>query len=224
MSSATTISRVSSLLSHVAKVSPVAASRIVVGRVDAQGHVQAIAHGHEASQQVGRSALQAEVLAGPLGNIALPEDGAVESVAGDETPVRRQLDRRPRAFVQNVEQAAVGGYQRSHAGHVVVMPRPARTAEPLQPLGRRDQRVVAGGIAVGTMEVMRPVVHLLRPGLDRLLPLTVTLLQHDTAGRATTRSNSSMEACPASSATMRFTKLSTYGSRCPSQRSTVTAP
>ena len=50
------------------------------------------------------------------------------------------------------------------------MPRPARAAEPLQMLRRTDDVVVGHGIAAGIVQIVRPLVDVLRARLDRLLP------------------------------------------------------
>ena len=96
-----------------------------VGGVERPGtglRADAIADRHESAKQVRGPTLQAEILAGPIGNVAIPQNDPIEGVASDETPLRRQLDRCPRPFVQNVEQSPVRGHQRGHACHVIVVP------------------------------------------------------------------------------------------------------
>ena len=55
------------------------------------------------------------------------------------------------------------------AGHVVVVPRPGRTAGPLQVPRRADLRVVGHGIVARIVQVVRPLVDLPRTRLHDLL-------------------------------------------------------
>jgi len=134
-------------------------------RVDTKRDVHAIALGDQSPQEVGRAALE-RVLGGvPPLDPALPEDGSVEGVAGNEPPLGRKLDGGGESLVENVEQPALGRDEGRHAGHVIVVTGPARVTHPLQPRRGADQRVVGYRVAVGPVQVMRPFVYLPRPGL-----------------------------------------------------------
>ena len=128
---------------------------------------------------MGRTALERILPRVPLVDVTFPEDRSIESVAGDQPPGGRQLDRRSRPFVQNVEQPAAGGHARSHAGHVIVMAGPAGAADPTQLRGRADHVVLRHGIAVGIVKVMCPLVHLRRPRLAQGFRFQVSGFRRD---------------------------------------------
>ena len=143
--------------------------------VQAQCDVHALAHRHQAPRQDGRTALEALEVIEPVVERALPQDRAVERVAGDELPLGRQEDRDARAFVDDVEHPPAGGDDGAERRHVIVMARPRRRTDPLHTLGRGDHRVVRHGVARRVVHVMRPLVDLLRAGLDRFRPLAAAL-------------------------------------------------
>ena len=153
------------------------------GGVDPERDVDALAHRDQSAEQVRGPALQRIVARVPAVDLALPEDSAVKRVARDEPPLFRQLDRRGRPFVEDVEQAPARGDERRHARHVVVVPRPPGRADPLQPLRRPHDRVLRDGVAVRPVEVVRPLVDVSRTRLHGLPPLSVCLDVGNALGR-----------------------------------------
>ena len=102
----------------------------------------------------------------PILQRLLPEDRAVEAVAGDQRPVGRQEDVVAQSFVDDVEDPAAGGDHGVHAGHEVVVAQPLGLADPLDPARRTDHRVAADHRALRVVMEVRPLVDLLGPGLD----------------------------------------------------------
>ena len=118
----------------------------------------------------------------PFRQFVFPEDRSVKGVSRDQEPFRRELNRIPRAIVQDVEDPSVRRDERIEARRVLVTPRPARAADPLHPPGRTDHRIMGYGIATGVVEIMRPFVDLLRTRLANRLPYSGLLDIGDTVG------------------------------------------
>ena len=116
----------------------------------------------------------------PFRNVSLPENSSVEGISCNQLPLRWQLDRNSTSLIHDVEHATIRGHEGAHAGHAVMMARPLWTADPLQMARRIDDIIMRDGIATGIMQVMRPLVDIVRTGLDSLLPLTTCIsLQYD---------------------------------------------
>ena len=154
------------------------ARRRVDGRqrpVEAQRNVDRIPRGHQPPREVRGPALEWVHVRVPVAHVALPENGPVEGIPREEQPVRGELNRRPRALVHDVEDPVPGGHQRAHAGHAVMVSRPARAAHPLQLPGRRDHGVGRDRVTVRPVQEVGPLVDLLGPRLDGLRPLAAPL-------------------------------------------------
>ena len=144
-------------------------------RVEPERDVDAVAQADQATRHVGRAALEPPEVRVPHRDRTLPQDRAVERIAGDQRPLARQADRRRGAFVDDVEDAPAAGDQRRHAGHVVMVAAPARAAHPLHPSRRADDRILRHRVAAGVVPVVRPLVNLFGARLDRLGPLAALL-------------------------------------------------
>ena len=110
--------RVEDLLGRLALV--VGAERLARGRVEGdqrlvepERRVDDVTDRHQAPRQERRAGLQRPKVCVPQRDVALPEDRAVERVAGDQLPFGRQLDRRPRSLVEDVEHPAAGRNHRA---------------------------------------------------------------------------------------------------------------
>ncbi len=142
----------------------------------------------------------------PAADGHFPQQRAVERVAGDQKPLVRQrvLARQAdRSLVDDGEQAALGGHQRADAGIRLVAPQPPRTALPLQMLGRTDHAILGDRIAVGPVQVVRPLVDAVRPGLAPAAPgivglgrLKLPLAAHAQTRTPRLRQRSAVGRCP----------------------------
>ena len=137
----------------------------------AESDVHRVVNGDQATRRLGRTALERPQLVRPLRDLLLPQHHAVEGVAGHDVPVRIPEDRSTRASVDNIEDLAPRAHDGWDARSPVVMTRIPRTSLPLQmPDGGGDGGVLAHRVVVRPAQVVRPVVQLLREGLDRPLP------------------------------------------------------
>ena len=150
---------------------------------DPESHVDDVLCRDESSGELSRTALQRPEVVMPGGDRFFPEDRSVKRVAANEHPFRRHLNRNARAFVHDVKQPAGRRDEGAHAGHAVVVARPARAAQPLQMLRRPDDRVVSDRVPAGVVQKMSPVVDLFRARLDDLLPAVAGLRQCDSLRR-----------------------------------------
>ena len=95
----------------------VCAERLASGRiqgrnrfVEPEGDVDTITNGDQPPRNQCRATLQHPKLCMPGLELALPEDRAVERVAGDQREVRGQLDLLSGTFVEDVEHSSARGY------------------------------------------------------------------------------------------------------------------
>ena len=109
----------------------------------------------------------------PFRYVSLPENGSVEGISCNQLPFRGQLDGNPTSLVHNVEHSAIRGDEGAHAGHAVMMARPSWTTDPLQVSRRIDDIIVSNSIASRVMQVMRPLVDVVRTRLNSPLPIAV---------------------------------------------------
>ena len=151
--------------------------------IDTQRYVYAIAHRHQSPRQLCRTALQGPQVAVPFAHRLFPQHHAVERVARHQSPARGQLDGHPRTLVHDIKHAAIGGDQRAHAGHAVVMSRPTWAPLPLQVPRWAHLRVVRHCVAALVMQKMGPVINVVRAGFHRLLPVTALLHVRHALGR-----------------------------------------
>ena len=126
---------------------------------DAHRHENPLAVRDEAARQRGRPRLQRPEVRAPLLDRLLPENRSVEGVAGDEVELRGQEDADARTLVHDVEKTSLRRDLRAEGRHAVVVARPARTAEPLEPFRGTDLAVLRGGVALRVVIVVRPLVH-----------------------------------------------------------------
>ena len=103
----------------------------------------------------------------PLLDRPLPENGAVERIAREQRPLRRHLDGPARTEVHDVEDPAAGRDHRAQSGQVVVMAQVIRRTDPLIMLRRPDHGVLRDRVVIRAVQVVRPVVDLLRPRLHQ---------------------------------------------------------
>ncbi len=122
----------------------------------------------------------------PQHDLPFPQQRTVKRVARDQPPFRRRENGCPRGLVKNVEQASVRGHNRAHARHVVMLPRVARPADPLVPVRRLDHAVVRHGVITGIVQVMRPLIYLIRPRFHFLRPLASRSSVNHAVGRQDT--------------------------------------
>ncbi|OQB80943.1 MAG: hypothetical protein BWX88_04426 [Planctomycetes bacterium ADurb.Bin126] len=151
-------------------------------RLQVQGRVDAISHGDQPPHQVGRAALERPLPGVPGVHLSLPQEGAVESVSGDQPPLRGKLDGGGGALVEDVEQPAARRDQRGHRGHVVVMACPGRSGHPLQAARRADAFVSGHRVAARVVEVVRPLVDVARARLEGPLPGLALARQQNALG------------------------------------------
>ena len=93
------------------------------------------------------------------------EELAIEAVARMNHPAiaHATVDHAPNPVVVNQEDPPAGRDHRAGARHVVVLPRVARAAHPLQVSQRCDLLVVGHRIVGGVVQVVRPFVDIFRP-------------------------------------------------------------
>ena len=106
----------------------------------------------------------------PRGDLALPQQHAVEGVARHEPPLRGPVHQRRVPLVEDVEETPCARGHGAHARQGVVVAGPLRSRHPLDPARRADPLVLRHGIARGVVQEVRPFVDVSRPGLHRLLP------------------------------------------------------
>jgi len=137
---------------------------------DARGQIDAVAHGHQSAREPARAGLEREEMVPPVPQGPLPQDDAVEGVAGGQVVFGGELDRLHEPLVHYVEDPARGRDHCGHARGVFVAAGPEGAAGPTQAAGVAGHRVVRDGRALGVVEVVGPLVEFLRPGLDQFLP------------------------------------------------------
>jgi len=145
--------------------------------VIAQRRVNPIADSHHAAVQIDRKTARtllvpggapAALLPAPLFHPDLPQRNAVEGVTRGQVPpvghiiVTRQVDRR---LIEEVKDASACRDKSAQARIIIVRPRPHRFGQPLVDLGWSRHQVFGNGIAVGRMQMMRPLVDISGPGL-----------------------------------------------------------
>jgi hypothetical protein len=152
-------------------------------RIQSQRHIDLVAHRDQSPRHLGGTALERPLVRIPRRNRPLPQNRAVEGIPGDQIPTGRQLNRGPRALVHDIEQPAVRRDEGAHAGHVIVVPGPARVAQPLIAPRRADHRIMRHRITGRIVEEVRPLVDLSRPRLDRFRPRLALLDVRHAIGR-----------------------------------------
>ena len=151
-------------------------------RVDAERHEHALAIRDEPPRQLRRPRFQRPQIALPLFDALLPKHRTIERVARDQRPLRGQQNRNPRTLIHDVKNPPARRHHRAQARHPIMMPRPARTAHPLQPLRRRDHLIVRRRGALRVVVIVRPLVERRRAFLHRLHPLAVLPHERDAVG------------------------------------------
>ena len=136
--------------------------------VQAQRYVHTAARGHQAPRKLRRPGPECPHVVGPRGNGLGPEELAVERVPRHQPPLRRKVQQRRRALVDDAEQPPAGRHHRAEAGELVVMAAEYGPGSPLDASRRAGDGVIGHGVAVGGVHVVRPVVDLVRAGLDGL--------------------------------------------------------
>ena len=129
-----------------------------------------VAGGHKPPGQNRRTALKRPHLRHKRGDRLFPKYRPVKAVAGIKRPFRRQLYRRLRPFVDYVKDPLAGNHKARRRRHVIMLPRPFGRAHPLNPSRRTDNRVIGNGIIRRIVQIMRPLVNIRRPRLDRFDP------------------------------------------------------
>ena len=142
---------------------------------EAERYIHAVAHGDQAPGQLGRAAAEAPQVVLPLRDRALPEKHPAECVPRRQLPFRLQRDGGGRALIGDVEDPPARRDGRTHARQVVVASRPGGVAHPLHVDRRRDDRIARDRVVRRVVHVVRPLVDLLRPRLDRPGPPAVLL-------------------------------------------------
>ena len=148
-----------------------------------QRRVDAVAFGDQQSRKLNRPGTEPLEVVGPSRNGPLPEQHAVEGVAGGEKPLGGDLRRGRRALVDDLKDASFGGDQRAGAGQDMVISAPHRLGQPLHVPRRSNARIVRHGVARRVVQEVGPLVDLFRPRLDGLRPLAVALDVRHAAGR-----------------------------------------
>ena len=99
--------------------------------IQTKRYVNTITDGDKTTGQECRAALERIEMCIPQWDRSLPKDRPVEGISGNKMPFGRQLNRCPRTLVHNVEKAPVRRDQRIETAHVLVVPSPSGTADPL---------------------------------------------------------------------------------------------
>ena len=131
----------------------------------AQRHVDAISDRHQPPGDIRRPATEISQVIFPRSDFARPQADAVERVLGHQSPTRAGSGEGDRAFVDDGKQPSFGRDHRGDTGQVIVTARKSRSADPLKVPRRTDDRVLRDRVVVGAVQVMRPLVDVIRPWL-----------------------------------------------------------
>ena len=85
--------------------------------------------------------------------------------------MRRKQRRDPRAFIHDREKPPAARDLRIRGRNPIMMPRPPRRAQPLQPIRRTHHIIMRSRVALRVVEIVRPFIQALRHLLYRLLAL-----------------------------------------------------
>ena len=136
----------------------------------AEGDVHAVAGGDQPSPNLGRAAAKALQVPLPRPDRPLPQDHAVEGVPGDQEPPGGQHDRSDGPLILDGKHPPTGRDHHADAPQALVVARAPRLAHPLDAARRSDHRVPGDRVVVRAVQVVCPLVNLLRAGFDGLLP------------------------------------------------------
>jgi len=161
------------------------AERLPCGGVE-DGERRLVAEGGEDARSVGdhpagereRRAPQPDgvpLAVAPVGDGPLPEQHAAERVAGDQRPSggEPQVEDPDLPLVVDVEDAARGRHDGVDAGVELVAAARARPREPAHVPRRPDPQIGGDGVAARVVEIVAPLVGVLRHRLHRLLPCDI---------------------------------------------------
>ena len=143
----------------------------------AHGDVNFITHRNETASELRGAGFQRPKVRAPLWDRLFPEHGAVKGIASDEHPLRRHEDGDATTLVDDVKRASTRRDLRTDRRHAVMMPTPARIANPLHARRRPYEHVLRRWIAFAVVSVVRPLIHVFRPGFGDPLPCAI-LLHH----------------------------------------------